>query len=209
MKGIRYVLAMLAVMLAAAAVWLTVQFPGQLPVLLSVPEEACLQAEKTMDALCSGDYAAAETLLYGMPDLGAREQPEGKVNRMIWDAYQSSLDYQLLGQVYPTEQGLAQDVKIISMELPAVVEHLGQRAQSLLEQRVAEAQDVSEVYGADNTYRDSLVAEVLEEAVRQALEEDVRYTYQIVSLQLVCREGQWWVLPEKALLNAVFGNVAG
>lgn len=209
MKVIRMILALLAVLLMAAAVWLTVQFRGQTPVLLAAPEEARLQADKTMEALCAGAYSEAEALLYGAPELGAEVQPDSGVNQLIWDAYRSSLDYELVGPLYTTDQGLAQDVKIISMELPAVVEHLGQRAQSLLEQRVAEAQDVSEVYGADNTYRDSLVAEVLEEAVRQALEEDVRYAYQIVSLQLVCREGQWWVLPEKALLNAVFGNVAG
>lgn len=209
MKGIRMILALLAVLLAATAVWLTVQFRGQLPVLLAAPAEARLRAEKTMEALCTGAYSEAEALLFGVPDLGAEVQPDSRVNQLIWEGYRDSLDYELVGPLYATEQGLAQDVKIISMELPAVVEHLGQRSQDLLQQRVAEAQDVSEVYSADNTYREALVMEVLEEAARQALEEDVRYTYQIVSLQLVCREGQWWVLPEKTLLNAVFGNVAG
>ena len=208
MKGIRMILALLAVLLAAVAVWLTVQFRGQMPILLVAPEEARLRAEKTMEALCGGAYSEAEKLLYGMPDLGAEAQADSRVNQLIWDAYRSSLDYALVGPLYVTEQGLAQDVKIISMELPAVMEHLGQRSQDLLQQRAAEAQDISEVYGADNTYREPLVMEVLEEAVRQALEEDVRYTYEIVPLQLVCREGQWWVMPDKALLNAVFGGIA-
>lgn len=209
MKTVRMLLALTAFLLAFFAVWLTVRFQGALPMLLSAPEGAYLQAEETMDALCAGDYDRAEALLYGNPDLGAAEAPEGTVNQLIWDAYRNSLDYQILGDVYATEQGLALDVKVISMELPAVTEHLGQRAQQLLKQRVAEAEDVSQVYAADNTYRESLVAQVLEEAVRQALEENVRYTYQTVPLQLVWREAQWWVLPEKALLNAVFGNIAG
>lgn len=209
MKYVRVMLGILAAVIAAGAVWLTLQFRGQLPILLSAPEEAQQQAEVTVCALCSGEYADAEKRLYGMPDLGADTQPEDKVNQMIWNAYRSSLDYQMVGSVYATQQGLAQKVKIISMELPSATEKLGQRAQMLLQQRVENARDVSEIYDAGNTYRDAFVADILEDAVRQTLEEDVRYTYQIIELQLVCREGQWWVLPDKVLLNAVFGGVAG
>lgn len=207
MKYVRMLLGMLAVLLAAGAVWLTVTFRGELPVLLLAPETACRRVEETMDALCSGDYTAAEELLYGMPDLGVDALPEDTVNRMLWDAYRSSLDYQLTGELYTTQQGLARNVKIIHMELPAVTEKLGQRAKELLQQRVEAAQDASEVYDASHGYRENVVAEVLEEAVRQALEEDVRYTYEIVPLRLVCRDGQWWVMPDKALLNAVFGGI--
>lgn len=208
MKILRVFLGMLAALLAAGAVWLAGTFPGKVPALLSAPVAAYRQAEKTMDALCAGDYEAAEALLYGAPDLGVDALPEETVNRMLWEAYRSSLDYEMDGKLYATEQGLAQDVKIIHMELPAVTEKLGQRAKLLLQQRVEAAQDASEIYDAQHGYRDSVVAEVLEEAVRQALEEDVRYTYEIVPLQMVCREGQWWVMPDKALLNAVFGGIA-
>lgn len=209
MKFVRMLLGIVAVAIAACAVWLTMQFRGQLPVLLSAPAEAYQQAEATVQALCTGAYSDAEKRLYGLPDLGADVQPEDAVNRMIWEAYRSTLDYQMVGQPYATQQGLAQKVKIIGMELPSVTEKLGQRAQQLLQQRVETALDVSEIYDADNTYRESFVAEILEEAVRQALEEDTRYTYQIIDLALVYREGQWWVVPDKALLNAVFGGVAG
>ena len=209
MKCMRIVSGILAALLAAAAVWLVAEFSGELPILLAAPEEAAIRAEKTMEALCTGDYDTAEALLYGQPDLGADAAPEDKVNRMVWDAYRNSLDYQLLGSVYATQQGLAQDVKIISLELPAVTENLGQRAQTILQQRVEAAQDVSEIYDESNGYREAFVAEILEEAVSQALEEDVRYTYQILSLQLVCREDTWWVVPDKTLLNAVFGGIAG
>ena len=209
MKYVRVMLGILAAVIVAGAVWLTLQFRGELPILLSAPEEAQRQAEAAVRALCTGEYADAEKRLYGMPDLGADTQPEDKVNRMIWKAYRSSLDYQMVDSVYATQQGLAQKVKIISMELPSATEKLGQRAQVLLQQRVENARDVSEIYDADNTYRDAFVADILEDAVRQALEEDVRYTYQIIELQLVYREGQWWVLPDKALLNAVFGGVTG
>ncbi len=209
MKYIRAFFGMLAALLTACAVWMTVNFRGAPPILVSAPEEAGARVEHTMQALCAMEDTAAEQLLYEMPDLGLDREPEGTVNQMIWEAYRNSLDYEMVGQVYATGQGLAQKVKIISMELPTVTEKLGQRAQKILGERVDAAQDVSEVYDADNAYRETFVAQVLEEAVRQALEEDVRYTYQIVTVQLVCQDGQWWVKPDKALLNAVFGGIAG
>lgn len=209
MKYVRIFLGILGALTAASAVWLTVCFQGRLPVLLSVPEEACSTVEQTLEALCSGDGSGGANWLYGRPDLGTDVQPEATVNQLIWQAYRSSLDYQMVGQMYATDQGLAQDVKIISMELPAVTRNLGQRARQLLQQRVESAEDASEIYDAGHGYRESVVAEVLEEAVRQALEEDVRYTYQIVTLQLVWQEGRWWVMPDNALLNAVFGGITG
>ena len=209
MKFLRIISGILAALLAAGAVWLTMTFCGQLPVVLAVPAEASRTVEQTMDALCTGDYDTAQQLLYGIPDLGTDTQPEDMVNRMIWEAYRNSLDYRMVGELYAAGQGLAQDVKIIHMELSTATENLGQRARQLLQQRVETAQDVSEIYGADHAYRESVIDEILEEAVRQALEEDVRYTYQTVTLQLVCREGKWWVMPDEALLNAVFGGIAG
>lgn len=206
MKYLRIFLGMLAALAVACAVWLTVRFPGELPIVLSVPEAACTTVEQTMQALCSGDGTGAEKWLYGSPRLGTEIPAEGAVNQMIWRAYRDSLDYRLVGQLYATDRGLAQDVKIISMELPAVTQNLGQRAKLLLQQRVESARDTSEIYDTDHGYRESVVEAVLEEAVRQALEEDVRYTYRIVTLQLVWQEGQWWVVPEDALLNAVFGG---
>ena len=114
----------------------------------------------------------------------------------ILDAYIRSLDYRLVGDVYTTQKGLAQDVKLISLELPAVTKNIGIRAQDLLNEKVLAAQDVSELYDQENEYREDLVMEVLLEATRQALEEDARYTYQILQLPLIYSDGQWWVEPQ-------------
>lgn len=140
-----------------------------------------------------------------MPDLDADRKPADPVGELVWKAYVDSLDYALVGEVYATDTGLAQNVKFISLELPAVTQKLAQRAQILLQQGVEQADSISEIYDEKNAYKESFVARVMEEATRQALEEDVRYTYQILTLQLVCSEGQWWVLPDRALLRAISG----
>ena len=196
-KRIAYMFAALTVLLIAVALWIAVSCRGMLPVLVSVPEEAAQTVDTLMTAACAGDFEGAQKVLYGMPDLGMDHKPEHPVGAMIWDAYIRSLDYRLVGDIYATQKGLAQDVKLISLELPAVTKNIGIRAQKLLNEKVLAAQDVSDLYDQENEYREDLVMEVLLEATRQALEEDARYTYQILQLPLLYSDGQWWVEPQK------------
>ena len=193
---IAYLFAVLAVLFSAAVLGIAIGCRDLAPVLVSVPEEAGRQVEDLMKALCAGDFEKAETMLSGTPDLGLDRAPEDPVGAMIWDAYVQSLDYRLKGTPYASETGLVQDVKLISLELPSVVKNLRERAQTLLNEKIAGAEDVSELYDETNAYRQELVDQVLEEAVRQALEEDVRYTYEIITLPLVYQDDQWKVEPE-------------
>lgn len=201
-------LGLLAVLLAAAAVFLVITFRDAKPVLLYVPEEVSLRVEEMMDAICCGDFSSAAKRMYGNPDLGIDRESEDPVNRAFWNAFVSSLDYELVGEPYATQSGIAQDVKIISLELSTATEKLGARAEALLQQGLAQAENASEVYDGAN-YKESFVESVIQQAAQQALEEDVRYSYNVVTLQLVCSDGQWWIMPDKALLSAISGGTVG
>ena len=188
-----YLFGLLALLFAVAAIGAAVSFRDTGPVLLVVPEEAQACAEQLMEAACEGDFSRAEQMLYGAPDLGADGMPEDPVDAMIWQACLDSLDYRLVGDVYATDRGLAQDVKLIGMELDAVTAHLDSRARELLDRAMETAEDVSELYNEKNEYREDLVGDILMESARQALEVDVRYGYRILTLPLVYSDGQWWV----------------
>ncbi len=210
--GIRVLGAMasvLAALCAAAAVCAVIFCRNASPVLLKPSEDALRQAERLMDAVCSGRFSEAEQLLYGTPDLGMGDPPEDPVGAMIWQAYVESLDYVLVGDLYPSDTGVVQDVKFISLELDSVTGNLGARAGALLQAAIDGAEDVSELYDEENAYRKELVDQVLKEAARQALEEDVRYTYRIIPLQLVCEEDRWWGVADRAFLDALSGGIAG
>ena len=199
----------LAVLLAAAAVVLTVSFLNAQPVLVEAPAEAGNCVEELMDAACAGDYEKVSACLVGKPDLGLSAQPEGETGRQIWQAYQESLSWQLEGECYATDSGLAQKVILTGMEIPSVTANLGQRAQKLLTQRVEEARDLSQIYDENNEYREDFVMEVLSEAVADAIREDAVVSSQELVLNLVYSQGQWRVQPEQKLLSALSGGIAG
>lgn len=183
----------LTAVFAVMVLWIAAGCRNVEPVLLCAPQEASRQAEQLMEAFCSGDFSGAEECLLGKPDLGAGRPPRDPVGSMIWEVLIQSLDYELVGTCYATDRGLAQDVKLIGLELDTLTQNLGTRARTLLQQRIEAAEDISELYDENNAYREDLVQEVLRESVCQALAEDLRYTYEILPLDLVYDRDQWWV----------------
>lgn len=201
--------ALLGIGLAAGTVYISLHFLNAAPVLLTQPEAAAERSGAMMEAIRVGDYEAAGGMMYGQPDLGADREAKDPVGALIWDAFLSSISYEFTGECYATDSGVARDVRITTLDLSSVTENLGTRSQALLTQRVAEAEDVAEIYDENNDYREDFVMDILYDAAVQALEEDARYTDWEVTLNLVYQQEQWWIMPEQALLKAISGGIAG
>lgn len=197
------------ILLALIAVILSLTNLKASPVLAAVPEDAAACSDAIMSALARGDFAKAEKLLYGTPDLGVDRKASDEVGELIWDAFVDSIEYEFTGDFYATDSGIARDVTITALELASVTENMGQRSTALLERRVANAEDVSQVYDENNEYREDFVMNVLFDAVYQSLQEDARYVSQDVTLNLVYQQGKWWVMPDQEFLAVISGGTAG
>ena len=77
--------------------------------------------------------------------------------------------------------------------------------QSLLDQKIAAAESLSDIYDERNEFHEELVEEVLQEALQQALAQDGQRVTRDVTLKLVNREGRWWVVPHQNLLQILTG----
>ena len=202
-KIFSWLFSLIGVCAGAAGIYLALQYMNADPVLVRQPDAAREQVVQVLDAVCAGDYAAAGSNLYGTPNLGVDREAADEVGVLIWDAYVDSLSYELQGQLYATDSGVAQDVVITGLDISSVTATLGDRSKALLEQRVAEAEDASELYDENGEYREDMVMDVLYEAAQQALAEDAVFQTAQVQLNLVYANDQWWVLPETPLLNAI------
>jgi hypothetical protein len=199
--------AAVGILSAAAAVYIGINCTDREPQLLTQPTVARNKVVMMMNAVCDGDYEQASLAILGTPSLGVDRDPADEVGILIWEAYQQSLSFELVGECYTTEDGLAQNVILTAMDIESVTVNLKERSQILLEQRVQEAEDISEVYDENNEYRESFVMEVLYDAAKQALEEDaVEYTVEL-TLKLRYQDGSWWVLADSALLDAISGGI--
>lgn len=174
------------------------------PRMLESSEAASAQAQKLMDALCAGDYETAGSCLYGQPDLGAGA-PEDGVSKLLWDAFTDSLSYEFTGLCRVTDAGLARDASLTFLDVPGVTAAIPQRAKALLQARAEAAEDRSDIYDENGRYREALVSQALTDAADQALREDAGTVTRSVTLNLIYRDGAWWVVPDQALLQAISG----
>lgn len=203
--GVVFILA--GIVVAGFTVETTRNNLDSIPVLLAPVEEAEAQAQALMDAVAKGDYSSAETLILGNPKLGVDRDPADTVGIMIWDAFVESYSYEMIGDSFATDSGIAQKVKASYLDISSVTKNLRERSQVLLEARVAEAEDVEEIYDENNDYKEDFVMEVLKDAVTDALEEDAAMTGVEFTINLVYRDGKWVVVSDSALMAAISGNV--
>ena len=203
--GVIFVLA--GIVAAGFTVELTKKNLDSIPILLAPVKEAEAQAAALMDAVAEGDYNTAGTMILGNPKLGVDRDPADTVGAMIWEAFVDSYSYELVGDSFATDSGIAQNVKVSYLDMNSVTANLRERSRVLLEARVAEAEDMDEIYDADNDYKEEFVMEVLKDAVEDALEEDAQMTGTEFTINLVYRDGSWVVVSDSTLLAAISGDI--
>lgn len=194
---------------AAAGIWLALNNRDASPVLVEQPAAAENQVVTMLDALCARDYDTVSATLYGTPELGLNRTAKDPVGELMWGAFADSVTYELDEEFYITDSGVARNVVITGLELESLTENLRERSQTLLEQRVAQAEDTSEIYDENNEYKEEFVMAVLYDAAQDALREDARTTVWELPLNLIYENGQWWIMLESALLEAISGGILG
>lgn len=192
---------------AVAAVYLSLSCANTAPVLLTPPNQAKSQAAAMMNAVCDGDYETASFYIWGNPDLGVNREASDEVGALIWDAFTDSLSYEMAGACYATDDGLAQSIELTSLDIESVTSVLRDRSQALLEERVQNAEDTSEIYDENNDYSEAFVMDVLYDAAEQALEEDAVEKTVVLTLNLSYQDGRWWVIADNQLLDAISGGI--
>lgn len=212
-KSLGYILILIGLGLAVATVAVAFANLQADPDLLGEDTVAQERIVTMMDAFCAGDYATAQSVLQGETDLGVDRQPADRVGQIIWEAFQSSMTYELVGERYATNSGIAQDIVITTMDVDAVIDYVEANAKTVLEQRVNEhlgsQSGLDEIYDEENQYRDEFVMSVVQDVTRAAVENNTATVQTKLTLNLVWEDDQWWVVPNEALLDAVSGGILG
>ena len=112
---------------------------------------------------------------------------------------------ELTGEWAVEQSALVRTATITTLDVSAVLEKLPEWVQILLDQRIASAEALSEIYDEQNGFREELAETVLQEALRQALAQDGQPVTREVTLKLVNRDGSWWVVPHQNLLQILSG----
>lgn len=173
--------------------------------ILEIPQGAVECSDAFADALDSGDLAAAAQLMYGQPDLGVGDVPENPESALVWEAFRSSISFAYSGECTVEQSGLVRTGSITTLDVTTVMEKLPERTQTLIDQKIAAAADLTELYDEENNFREDLTARILREALQQTLSQDSQSVTREVTVRLVNRDGGWWIVPHQNLLQILTG----
>lgn len=198
---------LLGAAIAVSTVLLCLHSLHREPILLKEPATASARVEAMFQAVCDDDYAAVSSLIYGTPELGSSREEEDPVGDLIWDSFVDSIGYELTGDCYATGSGVAQDVRMSYLDITSITGSLQERSRALLLQRVSEAEDMEDIYDENNEYRQDFVDAIVMDAAKAALSQDARYIETGLTVELVYSHGQWWILADDPLMQAISGGM--
>lgn len=199
---------LMGICVAISALWLSVHAMDAAPAIIETPESALEQVESMMDSFCSGDYTGASACMYGNPNLGVDREAADAVGALIWEAFEKSMSYELTGEIYATNEGLAQNIRITTLDISAVTAYIKENARVNIETEAAAAEEYDAVFDENDEYREEFIQGILEKTTRLALEQNAAQITTEVTLHLVWSDGQWWVVSNDSLLKAVSGGIA-
>lgn len=176
--------------------------------LLASADGAAAQTEALMETLSQGDFASAGDLMYGQPRLDTDREFSSAFSAALWEAFTGSISYEFSGECYAADSGVSRDVTITALDISAMMPVLEERHQKLLKQQALSESDRSKIYDSDGSYQEAFVMDVLAEAAGQVLAENEFRTSWDITLNLVCQDGQWWILPDQALMKVLSGGMA-
>lgn len=152
------------------------------------------------------DLGAVEGYLYGKPSLGIDREPATTEGRELWNAYRSSISVTADEGCYSEGANIFQTAQVTYMDIAQTLLDLDRRAGELLKQKLDAQEDKTALLGEDGQIPGKLREELRTQAFRQALEDAKTATTQI-TFQLIEKDGQWWVLPDQAMLDILSGGL--
>lgn len=176
------------------------------PVMLREPETARQCAEGFLKAFDAGSLMEAAGFLADPSALGEVPGDADTVASLVWDTYRTRLDAKAISGLYTTADGLSMDMELTTLDVDKVVDQIGSLAVKRMQERVAAASDMSELYGDDGQYRSELVDDVLQQAALETLMHDLPTATTSITLHLAQSGEVWKVIPDQTLINALSGR---
>ena len=169
-------------------------------------QEANACAQSVLRALDDGDLSKVEEYFYGKPTLGLEQEPATAEGKQIWNAYRDSIAVTTDGYCYGEGTNIYQTAKVTAMDITGTLSQWDKGAGELLKQKIDAAEDPAVLLdeGGDvpQTLKDELRGQALTQALADAKTATTRITFQLME-----QDGQWWVLPDQAMLDVLSGAV--
>ena len=159
------------------------------------------------DSIVSGDYDTACNYLSDYSDFCLDIATKDECSAKMIEALRSSYAYELLDDCNTDGLSARQNVKFRYLDFSKMSEDLHNNTNECIRIMV-ERLSKKEIYDESGEYLDSFIAEAYAEAVETTLSHKEKYfSYALLDLDLVYRNGLWLMSTSPELLTALSGGV--
>lgn len=177
------------------------------PVRAEVPEAVKACAAEMVELLCEGDLPAVQEKLYGRPQLGADRELTAEA-AVVWDLFCSGISCELTSDYYVSGSSFAVDAVITVPKLESITDSVLSHAQTILNDRIAAAEKMAELYDENGDFRQDLIDEIMAKAVELAFAEEPEMLTFETTLGFAYQAKRWHVVPDGNLMRALQGGLA-
>lgn len=160
------------------------------------------------DALIARDYSTAYSCLRDYTGLGLETPPESENAALIYDALKDSYEYALAGEAKIDKLTAKQNVRFKYLDLASLEASVEDGVQRNLD-KLVESRPASEVYDENDKYLPAVTEEAYSAALASVLTHaSSYYTSTVIELELNYHDGEWLIVTNRDMLNALMGGVA-
>ena len=163
-------------------------------------------AQSVLSALDHGDLSKVGTYFYGAPALGLDREPATAEGKQIWNAYRDSITVTADEGCYAEGTTIYQTAQVTALDISEALSRLDEEAAALLNERLETAEDPAVLLDEGGDVPQTLKDELRGQALTQALADAKTVTTQI-TFQLIEKDGQWWAVPDQAMLDVLSGGL--
>lgn len=177
------------------------------PVRAQVPQEAKECAAEMVELLENGNLEAVSEKLYGHPDLGVGRELTGEA-AAVWEIFREGIACELTSSCYVSGSSFSVDAVMTLPRIDSILDSVTEHAKAILNDRIAVAEKMDELYDENNEFRRDVIDAVMTEAVKLSLAEAPEMLTCETTFGLVCQDEQWYVVPDAAFLRALAGGLS-
>ena len=177
------------------------------PARAEVPKEVQVCAEEVVQLINEGDLNNLQMKLYGRPHLGTDGELTGEA-AAVWEIFRSGMTCELTSEVYLDGSSYAADAVITVPEIASITDSVTEHAKLILNDRIAVAEKMAELYDENGDFRQNVIDEVMALAVDRSFAELPEMLTFETTFGFVFQAGQWYVVPDGNLMRALQGGLS-
>ena len=163
---------------------------------------------KFYDAVLASDYPTAYSCLSDYTGLGLETELAGDNAVKIYAALRESYDYVLSGTAKVDGISAVQNVRFRYLDLSSLEASVEDGMQRNIE-KAARDEPADQVYDENNKYLPAVAEKAYSDALTSVLSHaSSYYTASVIEVELTYTDGQWLIVTNRDMLNALMGGAA-